>query len=120
MFNILLQDDEKKARDAFGVLSTNFVGSIRAENYKLLYHILGYNMSLKIHVPHSHFVVLLDNCVVVNDEHGERFYQEIERIGKRYQRKWSTSMLVDYCLTLTRNAPEQLHKRQTKGSLKYE
>ena len=33
---------------------------------------------------------------------------------KRYQGKWSTCMLADYCWTLVRNAPEQLHKRQAK------
>jgi hypothetical protein len=36
MFNILLLDDEKKAWDTFGVISANFVGNIRAENYKEL------------------------------------------------------------------------------------
>jgi hypothetical protein len=34
MFNILLQGDEKKAWDAFRLVSTNFLGNIMAENYK--------------------------------------------------------------------------------------
>jgi len=37
---------------------------------------------------------------------------------KRYQGKSSTSMLADCCLTLIRNAPEQLHKRQAMRSRK--
>jgi hypothetical protein len=48
MFNNLLQDDMKKAWDAFCLVSTNFFENIRAENYKefiedmlLLYHKLG-------------------------------------------------------------------------------
>ena len=55
MFKNLLQDDEKKAWDAFRLVSTNFLGNIRAENYKeliedmSLYHKLCCNMSLKIH-----------------------------------------------------------------------
>jgi hypothetical protein len=31
MFNNLLQDDEKKAWDMFRLVSTNFLGNIRAE-----------------------------------------------------------------------------------------
>ena len=61
MFDNLLQGDEKKAWDAFRLVSTNFLGNVRAENYKELvedmlsmYHKLGCNMSLKIHFLHSH------------------------------------------------------------------
>jgi hypothetical protein len=115
----------KKAWGAFRLVSTNFLGNIRAENYKeltedilSLYHKLDCNMSLKIHMLHSHLDFFPDNCGMVSDEHGERFLQEIATIEKRYQGKWSTSMLADYCWTLTRNAPEQLHKRQEKRSRK--
>jgi len=106
-------------------VSANFLGNVRAENYKeltedmlSLYHKLGCNMSLKIHMPHSHLDFFPDNCGMVSDEHGERFHQEIATMEKRYQGKWSTSMLADYCWTLGRNAPEQLHKRQAKRSRK--
>ena len=34
MFNKLLQSDEKKAWDAFRLVSFNFLGNTRAENYK--------------------------------------------------------------------------------------
>ena len=37
MFNNLLHGDKKKAWDAFRVVSTNFFGNIRAENYKELF-----------------------------------------------------------------------------------
>jgi len=33
---------------------------------------------------------------------------------KRYQEKWSNSLLADYCQTLARNAPQQLHKATGK------
>jgi hypothetical protein len=62
MFNNLLKGDEKKALDAFRLVTANFLGNIRAENYKklvedmlTLYHKLRCNMSLKIHMLHSHF-----------------------------------------------------------------
>ena len=47
------------------------------------------------------------------------FLEETATMEKRYQEKWSTSMLTDYCWTLVRNSPEQLHKRQEKRSRKW-
>ena len=67
-FNNLLQGDEKKVWDAFRLLSPNFLGNIRAENYKeliedmlLLYHKHSCSMSLKIHMLHFHFDFYPDN-----------------------------------------------------------
>ena len=89
MFNNLLQGDEKKAWDAFCLVSANFLGNIRAESYKelnedmlSLYHKLGCNMSLKIHMLHSHLDFFSNNCGIVCDEHGERFHQEIATMEK--------------------------------------
>jgi len=89
-----------------------------SEDMLSLYHKLGCNMSLKIHTLHSHLDFFPDNCGMVSDEHSELFHQEIAKMEKRYQGKWSISMLVDYCWTFARNAPEQLHKRQAKRSRK--
>ena len=89
MFNNLLQGDEKKAWDAFHLVSTKFLGNIGADNYKeliedmlSLYHKLGCNMSLKIHMLHSHLDFFLDNCDMVSDEHSERFHQKIATMEK--------------------------------------
>jgi hypothetical protein len=41
----------------------------------------------------------------VSDENGERFYQEISTMEKRYQGKWSPRMLADYCWTLKADIP---------------
>ena len=98
----------KKAWYAFPLVSTNYLGNIRAEHYKELiedmlsmYHKLGCNMSLKIHFLHSHLDFFLDNCGMVSDEHGERFHQDIAIMETRYQRNWSTSILTDYrCILL--------------------
>jgi hypothetical protein len=85
MFNNLLQGDEKKAWDSFRLASTNFLGNIRAENYKeliedmSLYHKLGCNMSLKIHMLHSHLDFFPDNCSMVSDELGELFMRKLQR-----------------------------------------
>jgi len=75
MLNNLLRGDEKKALDAFRVVSCNFLGNIRTENYKeliedilSLYHKLGCNMSLKIHMLHPHLDFFSHNCGMVSDE----------------------------------------------------
>jgi hypothetical protein len=75
-------------------------------------------MTLKIHTLYFHLDLFPDNHDMVSDEHGERFHQEIATMKERYQGKWSTSMLADCCWTITRNAPEQLRKRQIKRSRK--
>ena len=75
-------------------------------------------MLLKIHMLHSHLNFFPDNCGVVSDEDVERFHQEIATMEKRYQGKWSSSMLADCCWMLVRNAPEQLHKQQAQLSRK--
>jgi hypothetical protein len=59
-------------------------------------------MSLKVH----HLDVFPENLGTVNDQHGERFHQDISNMEKRYQGKWSLSMLVDYCWTLKRDVPQ--------------
>jgi len=94
MFNNLLQGEEEKPWDAFRLVSANFLGNSRAENYKELIedmlslcHKLGCNMSLKIHMLHSHLDFFPDNCGMVSDEHGERFHQEIATMEKLYQGK---------------------------------
>src|SRR5688572_24087125 len=115
MFDNLLQGDEKKAWDAFRLVSTNFLGNIRVENYKELvedmlsiYHKLGCNMSLKIHFPTWIFSPTTADCGMVSDEHGERFHQDIAIVETRYQGNWSTFMLVDYCWALAIYNSEQL------------
>ena len=116
MFNYLLQGEEEKAWDAFRLVSTNFLGNFRAENYTELiedmsvYHRLGCDMSLKMHMLHCHLDFFPDNCGMASDEYGELFFRKLQR--RRNDDRESGS--VPCWLTLARSAPEQLHKRQTK------
>ena len=126
MCNNLLLGDEKKAWDAFRLVSANFLGNIRAEIYKeliqdmlSLFHKLGRNMSLKIHFLFSRLDFFPDNCGMVSYEQGERFHQEIATMEKRYHGVCSTSMLADYCWTPIRKALEQPHRRQAKLCRQY-
>ena len=70
------------------------------------YKNMGCNMSLKIHFLHLHLDFFPSNFGDVSDEHGEHFHQDIAVVEKRYQGKWSPSMLADYCWTLPRDQLE--------------
>lgn len=122
-FLSLLHGKEKTAWIAFISVTSNFLGNNKAANYKEVvenliqaYKNLGCNMSLKIHFLHSHLNFFPSNCGAVSDEHGERFHQDVAAMEKRYQGKWSPSMLADYCWTLVRDNPFLEYKRQVKRS----
>jgi hypothetical protein len=111
-FDRLLQGDEKAAWDSFEFVVKGFLCFCWAQNYEDLVNNLlqGYqklccNMSLKIHFLHSHLDFFPENCGAVNGEHGERFYQDISSMEKRYKGKWNWAMLADYCWTLARDFP---------------
>ena len=50
----------------------------------------------------------------VNDEHGERFHQDISVMEHRYRGKWSAAILGDYCWMMKRDAAETKYHRQAK------
>jgi hypothetical protein len=70
-------------------------------------------MSLKVHFLGSHLDFFPENFGAVSDEHGDRFHQDIYNMEKRYQDKWSLSMLADYCWTLKRDVPKATYSRKS-------
>ena len=58
------------------------------------------NMSLKIHMMHSHLDFFPENMGAVSDEHGERFRQDIATTGKSFKGKLSKNALADCCWNL--------------------
>jgi hypothetical protein len=71
-------------------------------------------MSLKIQFIHAHLDFFPENCGAVSDEHGERFYQDITVMKKRYAGKWRHAVLAEYYCTVTRGTPELSYKRKAK------
>jgi hypothetical protein len=97
-----------------------FLGNYKAENYHEIvsdlltaYKAMGCNMSLKVHFLGSHLDFFPENLGTVSDEHGERFHQDSYNMEKRYQGKWSLSMLADYCWTLKRDVPQATYRRKS-------
>lgn len=54
------------------------------------------------------------NLGSVSEEQGERFHQDLKDTEKRYQGRWDTYMLADYCWSLKRDFPLIQHKRKSK------
>ena len=98
MMHVLI-GKEKAAWKAFQSLVTNFLGNNRAANY--------FGGFL-----HSHLEFFPPNCGAVSNDHGKKFHHDIVRMENRYQGKWSSSMLADYCWTLARDAPFYEYKKQ--------
>lgn len=83
-----------------------------------LYQALGCLMSLKVHFLHSHLDYFPENLGDVSEDQGERFHQDIKEMEKRYQGRWSVSMMADYCWTLQRDLADASYTRKcTKRSL---
>ena len=113
-------DKEKAAWQCFVEVIQNFLGNRKADNYKLVvkrmllaFRDLGCNMSIKVHFLNSHLDQFPENLGAVSDEQGERFHQDFMVMYERYQGRWDRNMMADYCWSIKRNSPEQVHKRKS-------
>lgn len=105
---------------SFKSVVKGFLGNNKEENYETLvsellrsYKKMGCRMSLKIHFLHSHLDSFPTNLGAVSDEQGERFHQDISEMERRYQGRWDSAMLGDYCWFLKRESNIQYKKKST-------
>ena len=66
-------------------------------------------MSITLQYLHSHLDRFPDNLGDVSEEQGERFHQDIKVMEDRYQGRWDSHMMSDYCWSLMRANPDALH-----------
>jgi len=118
-----LNETERNAWLSFKRICKDFLGNHKAANCQGIvqdpltsYKAMGCNMSLKIHFLESHFDFFPENLGEVSDEHGERFHQDILVTEKRYQGKWTSNMLADYCWTLRGDVSEANYRRKSYAS----
>ena len=78
------------------------------------FHEMKVNMSLKIHMMHSHWDFFRENMEAVSNEHGERFHQNIAIIKKSLEGKLSENALADYCWNLMTDEANAHHRRACK------
>ena len=69
-------------------------------------------MSIKMHYLHSHLDCFPHNLGDLSEEQGERFHQDIKTMEERYQGRWDTHMMADYCWNLMRDLPGKKHSRK--------
>ena len=111
-FNEDLNETERNTWLSFKRICKDFSENHKAANHmhvvqNLLtsYKAMGCIMSLEIHFLEFHFDFFPENLGEVSDENVERFHQDILAMEKRYQGKWTLSMLADCCWTLKRDIP---------------
>ena len=112
---------ELRAWEALKSVCSGFLGDTRLPDYqacieKLLrsYKDMGCRMSLKIYFLHSHLNFFPPNLVEVSDGHGERFYQDITKMGSNSQGKWNPGIMGDFCWMVLRDIPEAKYTRSSK------
>jgi hypothetical protein len=117
---------EKAAWLSFKEVVENFLGNSKSVEYEQLvnnmltnFHQLGCNMSLKVHILHSHLHYFPENLGDFSEEQGERFHQEIKTMEHRYPGVWNQAMLADYCWTLKRDLPIQNKKKASKRTFSH-
>ena len=95
---------EARAWVAFTNVVQGCLGGKKEDSYKeivdeLLLSLqgLGCRMSIKLYYLHSHLDKFPDNLGDVSEEQGERFHQDIKVMEDRYQGRWDSHMMSDYC-----------------------
>ena len=111
---------EARAWEGFVGVVTGFLGSHKASNYENLvsemlgaFQAQGTRMSIKMHFLFNHLDDFPENLGAVSEEQGERFHQDIKVMEERYQGRWDTVMMADYCWSLMRETSYQ-HKRHSR------
>ncbi|GFV38923.1 uncharacterized protein TNCV_192911 [Trichonephila clavipes] len=111
---------ESKAWNAFVLVMSNFLGKKISddpvelvESMLLILKELGCNMSIKIHFLHSHLYRFPQNLGDFSEEQGKRFHQHLRTMKQRYQGRWGSHMMSDYCWSLQRDLPKVFHSRKS-------
>ena len=112
---------EKRAWNAFLAVVKGFLGNTKTANYKDLvetlldsFHALVCNMSIKVHFLKSHLHEFPANLGELSDEHCERFHQDIKVMEERYQDRWNTHMMADYCWSIRKGCADMKHSRRSR------
>ena len=110
---------ERAAWCSFVSVIREFLSNTKASNYQNLvdmmlqnFQALGARMSIKLHYLFSHLDYFPENLGDVSEEKGERFHQDIRTMEERYQCRWNSHTMANYCWTLIRDCTEQSHSRE--------
>jgi hypothetical protein len=111
-------ETEINAQSSFKRICNDLLGNHKSANYQDVvqdmltsYKAMWCNMILKPQFLESYLDFFTENLGEVRDQHGESFHQDIMDMEKRYQSKWTLSMLADYCWTMKRDVPDTQYRR---------
>ena len=97
-----------------------FLGNTKASNYRNFvdvmlqnFQALGTRMSIKLRYLFSRLDYFTENLGDVSKEQEERFHQDIRMMEERYQGRWDSHTMTDYCWTLIRDCAGQSHSRKS-------
>jgi len=103
-FTLCMNEIDAGAWKSFVEMIQNILGNVKDKYYKDVvqnclngYRNLGCNMSIKVHFLFSHIGNFPEKLGDVSDEQGKRFHQDIKIMEERYQRRWSKTMMTDFC-----------------------
>ncbi|GBM12128.1 hypothetical protein AVEN_39468-1 [Araneus ventricosus] len=101
-YPITLQKQWRTKKNKRGTLKDvvhRFLGNTKDPLYETIaqrmltaYEAQSCKMSLKVHFLHSHIDCIPENLGAYNEEQGERFYQDVRDIERRYQGRWDVNM----------------------------
>ena len=111
---------ERAAWCSYVSVIREFLGNTKASNHRNLvdvmlqnFQALGARMSIKLHYLFSHLKYFPENLGDVSEEQGEKFHQDIRTMEERYQGRWDSHMMADYCWTLIHDLTEQSHSQKS-------
>ncbi|GFT66743.1 uncharacterized protein TNCV_1395061 [Trichonephila clavipes] len=111
---------EFEAWNSFVLVMSNFLGKKRSDDHVELVESMLTNLkeleckvSIKIHFLHSHLDRFPQNLSDFSEEQGERFHQDLRTMEERYQGRWDSHMMADYCWSLQRDLPKVVHSRKS-------
>ena len=111
---------ESAAWCSYVSVEKEFLGKTKADCYQDIvkqmltnFQALGAKMSIKTHYLFSHLGRFPENLGEVSEEQGERFHQAIKKMKMRYQGRWDSRMMSDYCWSLMRDSAQQNYKRKS-------
>jgi hypothetical protein len=123
-FTDTMTEIEENAWNAFKEVVKKFLGDIKDFLYKEIvrnvlhkFKLLGCNISLKLHFLASHLDYFPPNLGAVSEEQGERFYQDLKDVKRRYQGRWDINMMADYCWSIALDDPSREHTRTSRTQI---
>ena len=113
-------DTEFVAWQSFVLVTQNFLGKQKQENYQELVEVmlftfkdLDVKMRIRVHHLFSHLDCFSTKLGDLNEEHGERFRQDIKVMKERYQGRCDAHMMTDHCWSLLRDFLAALQSKKS-------